>query len=113
MLEIIAGDQQMAKPKFDGVVECVHYKPNGEVDWVRAYERRGPTFSDIILLKREDLIQRLKAGKKYVVGKRKPFLASTFEVGAPIRLINVDGKEILVTDDHPSARDHLPGVPIL
>ncbi len=34
----------MAK-KFDGVIEAVRYK-NGQIAVVRAFERRGTTFSD-------------------------------------------------------------------
>jgi hypothetical protein len=102
----------MGKPKFDGVVECVHYKPNGEVDWVRAYERRGATFSDYVLIPRQALIQKLKAGKKFVVGKRVADMASTFNVTAPLRVTNSGGKDILVANDHPSDQDHLPGVPV-
>jgi len=102
----------MGKPKYDGVVECVHYKPNGEVDWVRAYERRGATFSDYVVIPRDTLIQKLRSGKKYVVGKRIPEMASTFDIIASVRVSSSAGKDILVSDDRPSDRDHLPGVPV-
>jgi hypothetical protein len=103
----------MAKKKFDGVVEAVRYKPNGEVDWVRAYERRGATFSDYVLLDRQTLVQRLKSGKRYLAGKRLPYLAGTFEVSSPLRLVNAGGKEILVTDEVQSSQDRLEGVPLI
>jgi len=103
----------MAKAKFDGVVEAVHYKPNGEVDWVRAYERRGPTFTDHILINRQSLIERLKAGKKFMVGKRIRFNASTFEVTSPVRVLNQAGKEILVTGVDRVEGDRLDGVPLI
>jgi hypothetical protein len=103
----------MAKPKYDGVVEAVHYQPDGQVAWVRAYLRRGPTFSDRILLDRERLIGDLKAGKRYLAGKRIPLMASTFEVSDPLRIVEVDGQEVLVTGDYQVRRDHLEGVPVL
>ena len=103
----------MAKQKFDGVVEAVHYKPDGQVDWVRTYLRRGPIFSDYILLDRQTLVEHLKSGKQYVAGRRIPQLASTFEVTKPLHVIRNDGEEILVTGDLRSNKDKLEGVPEL
>ena len=103
----------MAKQKFDGVVECVRYKSTGEVDWVRAYERRGATFSDHVMIERETLIQKLKAGKKFVAGQRIPYMASSFNVTDSLRVIEVSGNDILVTDDLQADQDHLEGVPII
>jgi hypothetical protein len=73
----------MAKINYDGVVEAVRYKPNGEIDWVRAYERRGPTFSDWLLIDRQSVIKRLKSGRRFVVGERI-LMAGTFKVSKPI-----------------------------
>ena len=103
----------MGKQKIDGVIEGVRYKPNGEVEWVRAYERRGATYSDHLLLKREALIQKLKAGKKYMAGSRTSLLASTFEVTSPVRLIKAGEREILVTGDLQSSQDRLEGIPVI
>jgi hypothetical protein len=86
----------MAK-KFDGVIEAVRYK-NGEIEVVRAFERRGATFSDRIMVTRKQLLERLKKGQKFVIGKRKEFLASTFEVqDKPLRVLDRNGREIIVT----------------
>jgi hypothetical protein len=103
----------MAKQDFDGVVEAVHYTPDGQVDWVRTYLRRGPVFSDYILLERQTLIEHLKSGKRYLAGKRVPQLASTFEVTEPVSVIQKDGKDILVTGNIQSDRDNLAGVPLI
>jgi len=103
----------VAKQKYDGVVEAVHYKPDGQVDWVRTYLRRGPIFSDFILLDRQTLVEHLKSGKQYVAGRRIPQLASTFEVTKPLHVIHNGGEEILVTGDLQSSRDRLEGVPEL
>ena len=88
----------MAKKKFDGVIEAVHYK-NGQIASARVYERRGATFSDRVLIDRKELLERIKSGQKYVVGKRKELLASTFEVREekPVQVLNHDGKEIIST----------------
>lgn len=103
----------MAKPKYDGVIQAVHYGSDGQVLWVRAYLRRGPTWSDHILLDRQTLVEQLKAGKRFYVGKRVPLLAGTFEVSAPVKLIPGDGQEVLVTDDLQAEKDCLEGVPLL
>jgi hypothetical protein len=103
----------MAKIKYDGVVEAVHYKPNGEVSWVRAYQRRGPTFSDHVLVKRDDLIQQIKSGKYYMVGQRVPLKASTFDINLPVKVIQSGGKDILVVGQNKSDVDQLDGVPII
>lgn len=100
----------MKRNKFDGVVEAVHYTPDGQVEWVRAYERRGPTFSDYVLIRREALVARLQEGKRFVVGARKIYEASTFEVGAPVRL-NAHGA--LVMGESQTLHDQLDSVPVM
>jgi hypothetical protein len=80
-------------PKYDGVVEAVRYDADGRVDVVRIYERRGPTWSDRIIIKRDELVKRIKAGKKYFSGTRKTGLAGTFEVAAELRLVGKAGKK--------------------
>jgi hypothetical protein len=86
----------MAK-KFDGVIEAVRYK-NGQIEVVRAFERRGATFSDRIMLPRHELLERLKKGKKFVIGKRRELLASTFDVqDKSVQVVDRDGTEIIAT----------------
>ncbi len=103
----------MAKPKFDGVIEAVHYQPDGQVDWVRAYERRGPAFSERILLDRQTLVERLMAGQRFVVGKRLPYLGSTFAVSQPVRLVQRSDGDALVVGDVQGEEDRLEGVPVI
>ena len=86
----------MAK-KFDGVIEAVRYK-DGQIEVVRAFERRGAAFSDRIMVPRNELLDRLKKGQKFVVGKRREFLAGTFDVlEKPVQIVDRDGKEIIAT----------------
>jgi hypothetical protein len=103
----------MAKPKIDGVIEAVRYNPDGQIKWVRAYLRRGPTYSDHILLDRQSLIEQLKSGKYFMAGERVEQMASTFQFGKPVRLQQSNGHEILVTGETQSNQDRLEGVPIL
>jgi len=99
----------MAK-KIDGVIEAVRYK-NGQIMMVRAYERRGATFSDRVLLDRKVLLDRLQKGQQFVTGSREELRASTFKVGKSVIVLKQDDRELLAT--HPNAtRDELEEVPI-
>lgn len=91
----------MAK-KFDGVIEAVRYK-NGQIVVVRAFERRGAAFSDRIMMDRKELLERLKQGRKFIIGKRKELLAGTFEEGKAVQLVSRDGKDFIATS---SSADH-------
>ena len=99
----------MAK-KQDGVIEAVRYK-NGQIVTVRAYERRGSSYSDRVLIDRKDLLERIKKGKLAVVGSRKELLGSTFEAGKSLRIVNREGKEFIATLDS-ADRDILEQAPI-
>jgi hypothetical protein len=103
----------MAKGKIDGVIQAVRYNPNGQIDWVRAYLRRGPTFSDRVIISRDTLLAYLKSGKKIFIGERQPQMASTFEIRAPLRLVEKDDREFLVAGVLEAERDRLEGVPVL
>jgi hypothetical protein len=100
----------MAK-KIDGVIEAVRYNPNGQIALVRAYERRGATFSDRVLLDRKALLERLKSGKNFSIGQRKEFLGSTFELGKTVKAVAENGNEFLTTQESAIQRDELEGTP--
>ena len=102
----------MADQKYDGVVEAVRYTPEGQVKLVRVYLRRGPTWSDITLMTREDFVSVLKSGKRVMAGKRVEYMAGTFEVSKPIELKGQEGREVIYVSQQPSnGRDNLEGVP--
>jgi len=103
----------MSQVKFDGVIEAVRYTSDGQIAFVRAYERRGPTFSDRLLLDRQTLVARLKSGQRFVTGQRKERWASTFAVGKTVKVVGWNGKVIVTTSAEASKRDHLEGVPVL
>ena len=103
----------MAKIRFDGVVEAAHFKPDGQLDWVRVYERRGAVFSDRIILNRDAFARQLRAGKRYMVGERILNLGGKFTVTQPIHLFNPNGKQVIVVGDARATKDELSGVPII
>ncbi|MDO9300078.1 MAG: hypothetical protein Q7T89_01790 [Anaerolineales bacterium] len=102
----------MADKKFDGVIEAVHYTRKGQIDFVRAYERRGASFSDRVLLDRKTLLERLRARKRFVTGERRRFLASTFDSGRDVNLVTSDGREFVSTRTD-ATEDTLEGVPVI
>jgi hypothetical protein len=79
----------MAK-KPDLVIEAVRYAPDGRIMLVRGFERRGATYSDRVLIERADLAERLKKGRRVVLGDRLQYLASSFDVIAPVFLADTD-----------------------
>jgi hypothetical protein len=103
----------MPQKKYDGIIEGVRYTPEGKLSHVRIYERRGPTYSDRTMLTRTELLQRLRAKKKFAVGVRKIFLSSTFDVVADVRLAGSRGQEAIVAGASSAVdRDDLQGAPL-
>ena len=99
----------MAK-KFDGVIEAVRYR-DGQIEVVRAFERRGAAFSDRTLIPRRELLEKLKDGRKFVVGQRREYLAGTFDPGKPVRVVSRDGREFISTRSD-AERDELEQAPV-
>jgi len=58
----------MARTKYDGIVQAVRYGEDGQILWVAAFLRRGPTWSDSLLIDRKALVDKLKSGKQFVIG---------------------------------------------
>ncbi|GAB4479875.1 MAG: hypothetical protein Kow0088_21110 [Anaerolineales bacterium] len=103
----------MGRARADFVIETVRYNPKGEIDWVRGYERRGDAFSDVVILPRSKLVERLKMGKKVFTGKRLPQMGSSFDLGRAVQLKQVNGSVVVVTEDTAASADRLEGVPII
>jgi hypothetical protein len=97
----------MAK-KPDGVIVAVRYTSDGKIETARLFERRGATYSDRVLVTRETLVERLKNKKRLVIGKRKQYMASTFETGAEIRYLASD----VIATSPDAKKDFLEGVPL-
>ncbi|KXK10732.1 MAG: hypothetical protein UZ14_CFX002003118 [Chloroflexi bacterium OLB14] len=98
----------MAK-KIDGIIEAARFK-NGQIQFVRVYERRGFTFSDWKLLDRKTLVERLQKGKNFITGSREEFKASTFKTEKPVILVKENGNEYVATH-HGAKQDSLENVP--
>jgi len=98
--------------KYDGMIEAVRRDGNGEVNVVRFYERRGPTWSDHMLINRDDLVKRIKDGKKFVIGQRLTYMAGTFDVFSRVTLTGNGGREKLVTDKSADPRVELKEAPL-
>ncbi|MHB0967810.1 MAG: hypothetical protein ACYC36_15275 [Bellilinea sp.] len=98
--------------KFDGVIEAVRRGTDGEINTARYYERRGPTWSDHLLINREDLVKRVKKGEKFIVGERQPYLGGTFSLISPVHLTGNGGKEKLVTANSPDGKVEIKEAPL-
>ncbi|MDA1329804.1 MAG: hypothetical protein DWG76_00715 [Chloroflexi bacterium] len=103
----------MFRKKADGVVEAAHFDEEGRLMWVRAYERRGPTWSDVVLLDRAALVERLKAGKRFFAGKRKEFNASDFDLGERLWLNELRRGVALSVGKRHVRTDQLEALPIV
>ena len=96
--------------KLDGVIDAVRYK-NGQIVMVRAYERRGATFSDHVLIERKSLLERLQKGGRFAVGSREELQASTFQLGSELQLVKQDDHEWIATGSDATG-DMLDGAPV-
>jgi hypothetical protein len=103
----------MAEQRWDGVIETVHYAPNAQIDWVRAYERRGATYSDVVLLKREALIRKIQSGRKFASGRRMPNLAGTFTALEAVRLEGSGETAHVVCGSGRNEHDDLGKTPVI
>lgn len=91
-------DKSTVYKNYDGMIEAVRRDEDGMVKVARFYERRGPTWSDLMMINRGDLVQRIKKGEKFVIGQRMTYLAGTFDVFSRVELVQNNSSEKLVTD---------------
>jgi hypothetical protein len=101
----------MAHQKYDGIIEAVRYQPNGQIDLVRVYKKRGFVFSDNLLMDRPALIDELSRGKKYVTGQRQIYVANIFVTGKSIHLSG-KSKSMITTKEQAGSQDFLANVPV-
>jgi hypothetical protein len=98
----------MARIKLDGVIEAVRYDPAGRIRLVRAYRRRGPIWSDRVLLDRRELSTLLNQGKHFAIGSRKTGLGSVFDAGENVRQI----QDQIISGEMTGRSDLLHGAPV-
>jgi len=77
------------------------------------YLRWGAAWSDRVILSREELIQKIKTGKRIMTGQRVEFMAGTFNISHQVKVTGPAGQEILVSGLSNENRDHLEDVPVL
>lgn len=94
--------------KYDGVIEAVHRQSDGRIEFARAYQKRGATWSDHTIISREELIKRIQAGKTFILGERKILFGSTFAATEPIRYQN----QVLVSGGQSDSALDLADAPI-
>ena len=101
------------KKPYDGVIVAVRYASDGEIEWVRAFERRGFVFLDHMMLDRSALIERLQDGKNFKTGTRITYLGNDFEIMEDIHLVEKDGTNLVIAGQANSRQDSLGDLPTL
>jgi len=101
----------MAKNKFDGILEAVRLDQDDQLVLAKIYEKRGVIWSDHFLVKRDELVERLKNGQVFLVGTRQKKLGSSFDTTDTIRLSKNNGQEFIRLDQDNNASDSLIGIP--
>lgn len=102
----------MKSEKIDGVVETVHYAPDGQIAYVRAYQRRGAAFSDVVLIGRADLLKILGSGSAYYTGERICGQGSQFKTFDRLQVVSSGDGDVIHTT--PSGNhDDLGATPLL
>jgi hypothetical protein len=98
----------MPTRKINAVIEAVRFSPGGKIELVRAYERRGPVWSDVQVLHRAELVDRLKHGQRICSGSRIKFLGNQFDTVELLRLEN----DRVISGMPQGSLDSLDGVPV-
>jgi hypothetical protein len=97
--------------KLDVVLVAVRYDDSeGRLTLAQGYERRGFVWGDLVLLDRDDVIDRIQAGKRVVAGRRAE-IPGDFEVLNPIQLQRLNGSSSLVAEGRAAEGDDL-GLPL-
>jgi hypothetical protein len=65
------------------------------------------------MIDRKTLIDHLRSGKRFVIGKRVPLMGASFESSGALKVKQVNGHEVLVVGDANTDHDYLAGVPII
>jgi hypothetical protein len=97
--------------KLDVVLVAVRYDASdGKLSLAQGYERRGFVWGDLVLFDRADVIDRIRAGKRVVAGRRAE-MPGDFEVLNPIQLQRLNGTTALVAEGSATGGDDL-GLPL-
>ena len=98
--------------KADMVVVAARYDPAvGRLLQAQAYERHGAVWTDLILVDRQGLLDRLGTRQRVYAGAVMPDIPGDFSVRGRLSLQGRNGRAVVVLGTAPGARDEL-GVPI-
>jgi hypothetical protein len=103
----------MNRNKADLIIEAVHHKHNGQIDFVRAYQKRGTTYSDCVLMKRQELLEMLAMGNHVVTGQRILFLGTTFSDQTSVSLLTINNKQTIAMTGSIAYQKELAEAPII
>jgi hypothetical protein len=107
------GEDMVKKKSYDGVIVAARYTSQGEIDWVRAFERHGFVFLDCVMMKRETLIAHLRDGKRFKTGERITYRGNDFRIKETVHLIEKGVSNVIIAGDAPSSQDSLGNLPII
>jgi hypothetical protein len=97
--------------KLDVVLVAARYTQRSQQLKIgQAYVRRGPIWSDLTLLSRDDLIQRLEDKQRIVTGMPAE-IPGEFVVFSQVQLDQVNGAKGIYTGQLPAKGDDL-GIPL-
>jgi hypothetical protein len=65
-----------------------------------------------VLVGRQELVERLKKGKRFVTGQRKTYLGGVFEAGIAVRLAGNGDSSVVVSEGASNGKDTLASVPV-
>ncbi len=86
----------IARKKFDTILLAVRYEPQaGRLAMARGIERRGAVWTDLKLLDRQTLLQRLQQGHRIATG-RQAELAGDLEITGSVRLDQANGDRMVL-----------------
>jgi hypothetical protein len=101
-----------ASRKADVVVIAARYGlEDHRLTVAQAYERRGNVWSDLLLLDRDGLAERLRTRKRVHTGTPDPSVPGDFVLRDAVQLVGHDGHESMVADGRAAQGDDL-GVPV-
>jgi hypothetical protein len=99
--------------KADLVIEAVHHKRDGQIDYVRAYQKRGAAYSDCFLMKRRELVQLIVDGLLVEIGQRVPSMGNTFSTRASVGLLTINQVTIITAGSAGMTKIELAEAPII
>jgi hypothetical protein len=96
-----------ARKDFDFVVIAARYREEDHaLEIAQVYQRRGPIWGDVVLLNRDEIIEKIKGGDRGVIG-RLADVDGDFVGAGELRVVGDDGSEKLVVGERQPSHDDL------